>query len=120
MAMGLGAMINAAETARLQHIDLYGEQQDRIVAALELNSGYVYDAVAGGRNPPTDWVCANPVNTTNGAWKVTWEIGYNHYANRLHIPMPNTQRLVTDVVRRSAWRSSGQLDYETLTHAGTP
>jgi len=120
MAMGLGAMINGAETARLQGVDLYGEEQDRIVAALELNSGYVHDAVAGGQNPPANWVCPNPVNTTNGAWKVTWEIGYNHYANRLGIAMPHARQLLLDVVRPSAWRSSGHLDYETLTHAGTP
>ena len=120
MAMGLGAMINGAETARLQGVDLYGEEQDRIVAALELNSGYVHDAVAGGQNPPANWVCPYPVNTTNGAWKVTWEIGYNHYANRLGIAMPHARQLLLDVVRPSAWRSSGHLDYETLTHAGTP
>ena len=70
MAMGLGALINGAETARLQGIALYGEEQARIVAALELNSGCVHDAVTGGQNPPANWVCANPVNTTNGAWKV--------------------------------------------------
>jgi hypothetical protein len=60
------------------------------------------------------------VNTTNGAWKVTWEIGYNHYANRLGIAMPHARQLLVDVVRPSAWRSSGHLDYETLTNAGTP
>ena len=120
MAMGLGAMINGAETARLQGVDLYGEERARIVAALELNSAYVHDAVTGGQNPPANWVCPNPVNTTNGAWKVTWEIGYNHYANRLGVPMPHTRELLVDVVRPSAWRSSGHLDYETLTSAGTP
>ena len=120
MAMGLGAMINGAETARLQGIDLYGEAQQRIVTALELNAGFVHDAVTGRRNPPANWVCPNPVNTTNGAWKVTWEIGYNHYANRMGLSLPNTGQLLQDVVRPSAWRSSGHLDYETLTHAGTP
>src|SRR5690606_32333201 len=41
MTMGLGAMANAAETARIQGVDLYGEQADRIIAGFELNASYV-------------------------------------------------------------------------------
>ena len=120
MAMGFGGMINGAETARLQGIDLYGEQKARIVAGMELNTGYIYAAVKNGQNPPPGWVGTQPINTTNGAWKITWEIGYNHFANRLGIPMPNTAKLLKDVVRPSNWRTTLFMDYETLTSYGTP
>ena len=60
------------------------------------------------------------MNTTNGAWKITWEIGYNHYANRLGISMPNTAKFLTDVVRPSHWRTTYFMCYETLTSYGTP
>jgi len=120
MAMGMGAMIDGAETARLQGIDLYGAEKNRIVTAMELNTGYVYAAVKGGQNPPAGWPGASPMNTTNGAWKITWEIGYNHYANRLGVSMPNTQRFLVNVVRPSHWRTTYFMSYETLTNYGTP
>lgn len=117
--MGLGALINGAETARLQGIDLYGEEQARIVAALELNSRYVHDAVTGGQNPPANWVCQSG---EHHEWRLESHlgIGYNHDATTLGVLMPHTRELLVDVVRPSAWRSSGHLDYEALTHAGTP
>ena len=39
--MGLGALANAAETAYIQGVDLYGEQANRIITGFELNAGYV-------------------------------------------------------------------------------
>jgi len=120
MAMGFGGLINGAETARLQGIDLYGEQKARIVAGMELNTGYIYAAVKSGQNPPPGWVGTKPIDTTNGAWKITWEIGYNEFANRLGISMPNTEKLLKDVVRPSNWRTTLFMDYETLTSYGTP
>jgi len=120
MAMGFGAMLDGAETARLQGVDLYGAEKNRIVTAMELNTGYIYAAVKGGQNPPPNWVGTAPINTTNGSWKITWEIGYNHYANRLGIAMPNTAKLLTEVVRPSAWRTTYFMCYETLTSYGTP
>ena len=38
---GFAAMINAAETGRIQGVDLYSEQAARIVAGLELNASYL-------------------------------------------------------------------------------
>ena len=58
MAMGFGAMIDGAETARLQGVDLYGAEKNRIVTAMELNTGYIHAAVKGGQNPPPNWVGA--------------------------------------------------------------
>jgi len=87
---------------------------------MELNTGYVYSAVKGGQNPPPNWVGTAPIDTTAGAWKITWEIGYNHFANRLGMSMPNTAKLLTDVVRPSAWRTTMFMSDETLTSYGTP
>ena len=120
MAMGFAGIIDGAETARLQGVDLYGAEKDRIVAGMELNTGYVYSAVKGGQNPPPNWVGTAPIDTTAGAWKITWEIGYNHFANRLGMSMPNTAKLLTDVVRPSAWRTTMFMSDETLTSYGTP
>ncbi len=120
MAMGFGAMIDGAETARLQGVDLYGAQKTRIVTAMELNTGYIYAAVKGGQNPPPNWVGTAPINTSNGSWKITWEIGYNEFANRLGVSMPNTAKLLADLVRPSGWRTTLFMDYETLTSYGTP
>ena len=120
MAMGFGAMLDGAETARLQGVDLYGAEKNRIVTAMELNTGYIYAAVKGGQNPPPNWVGTAPINTTNGSWKITWEIGYNHFANRLGVSMPNTSKLLTNLVRPSSWRTTLFMDYETLTSYGTP
>ena len=41
MMMGLGALANAAETAYIQGVDLYGEQANRIITGFEVNAGYV-------------------------------------------------------------------------------
>ena len=118
MAMGMSAMLNAAETARIQGIDLYGEQKTRIVAAMELTSGFI-NAATRGQNPPPGWTCSGKANVTSGNWKLTWEIGYNHYASRKGVSMPNTKKLIDTVVRPTRWSANLMSDYETLTHVGT-
>src|SRR5580658_9543387 len=69
--LALSAMVNAAETARQQGVDLYAEQARRIMAALEFQAQYL-----------------SPNNATppkNLAFQLhpTWEIAYNEYHNRL-------------------------------------
>jgi hypothetical protein len=123
MAMGLGAMSNAAETARIQGVDLFGEERERILAGYELQARYVneyLDEVArlGGREPastwrPTGWV-GSSFRSGGTALRHGWEIAYSHYAVREGIPMPQTKRLVERV------RPSGtalHMSWETLTHA---
>jgi hypothetical protein len=122
MAMGLGAMSNAAETAGLQGIDLFGEQRARIIAGFELNARYVNEyldrvASAGGVQPasvwrPSGWV-GSTFSTGGSYYDDGWEVAYNHYASQ-GIPMPNTARLVlrsrpSDPALHNSW--------ETLTHA---
>jgi hypothetical protein len=49
---GLAAMMNGAETARIQGVDLYREQAERIVACMENTAGYLNMAL--GMGEPTD------------------------------------------------------------------
>jgi hypothetical protein len=103
---GLGAMIHAAETARIQGVDLYSEQATRIEAALELHAGYL-NAGASAASP-----CAAALVAVKP--DPTWEVGYNEYANRAGASLPNTEQLI------NAIRPTGtdhHLDWESLTHA---
>lgn len=135
--MGFGGIANVAETARIQGIDLYAEQKDRIIAAYELNAGYSNEALnemdargwsysatnldnldqsKTGWYPKNNWHCPQFL-TGGGSLKLGQEVAYNHYARRLGISMPQTQRLI-ERVRPS--EAGNHMVWETLTHAGTP
>jgi hypothetical protein len=107
LSYGFASMLYAAETARIQGVDLYGEQSQRLRAGLEYNArlqaGWPGDGVCGGK------VTRNMTETL--------ELGYNHYAHRLGLPMPFTQARLEGV------RPTGQnhhIVWETLTHFGSP
>jgi hypothetical protein len=74
--MALSAMVNAAETARQQGVDLYGEQAKRIMAALEYQAQFL---------PPNN--APVPKNLAFNEHP-TWEIAYNHFHNRLGYNLP--------------------------------
>ena len=59
--LGLSSMVNAAETARQQGVDLYAEQADRICAALEFQAQFL---------PPNN---APPVKNVVMHAHPTWE-----------------------------------------------
>jgi len=101
--MALAGMVDAAETARQQGIDLYGEQAARIMAALEFQAQYL---------PPNN---AAPPENLEFHLHPTWEIAYNHYHDRLGRALPKMAAVLpgnrpTGVNHHMAW--------ETLTHAG--
>jgi hypothetical protein len=103
---GYSGLVAAAETAHIQGVDLYGEQKDRIVAAYEFAAKYLNGA------PIPSWLCPGAgLHLMTRA--LNFEVGYNHYANRLGIPMPNTQALLGKV-RPTGIKDSIVL--ETLTH----
>jgi hypothetical protein len=101
---GVAAIINAAETARIQGVDLFASEQKRLTAMLELHSKYLNGAsISALCNTAIAPVDADPM----------WEIGYNAYANVLGQALPETLKLVksirpTDATHHMAW--------ETLTH----
>jgi hypothetical protein len=101
--MALAGMVDAAETAYQQGVDLYGEQGARIMAALEFQAQYL---------PPNN--AKAPENLEFNVHP-TWEIAYNHFHDRLGKSLPKMAAVLpgirpTGVNHHMAW--------ETLTHAG--
>ena len=101
---GVAGIINAAETARIQGVDLFSLEEKRLTAFLELHAKYIL----GGST--TD-LCTTAQNKT--AADPMWDIGYNAYANVLGQSLPQTKALLakirpTDATHHMAW--------ETLTH----
>jgi hypothetical protein len=99
--MALSAMVNAAETARQQGLDLYAEQGKRIMAALEFQAQYL----APNHAPVPEFLEFNK--------HPTWEIAYNHFHNRLGEKLPKIAAVLptnrpTGVNHHMVW--------ETLTH----
>jgi hypothetical protein len=103
---GLAAMINAAETARIQGVDLYSEQATRIVAGLEFHAQYL-DGVA-----VPSWLCGGTL--TDVTPDPTWEIAYNEYATRLGRSLPETEKLIATI---RPTQTDHHMVWETLTHA---
>jgi hypothetical protein len=99
--MALAGMVNAAETARQQGLDLYGEMAPRIMAALEFQAQYL----SPNSKPAPEHLEFN--------LHPTWEIAYNHFHNRLGQPLPKMAAVIpgnrpTGANHHEVW--------ETLTH----
>src|SRR5579883_1708422 len=100
--MALAGMVDAAETARQQGLDLYAEVGRRIVAAMEYQAQFL---------PPNN---APAPENLEFHTHPTWEIAYNHFHNRLGMALPKMAAVLpgirpTAVNHHMAW--------ETLTHA---
>lgn len=102
---GLAAMVNAAETARIQGVDLFGEQSARLRATLELHASYLDGAAV------PSWLCGGALNAVSP--DPTWEIALNEYATILGYALPETQKLVQSI---RPTRTDHHMDWETLTH----
>lgn len=116
VVQGMSSIVYAAETARIQNVDLYGEQHDRIVTGLEysarfnnqyFNTGVWPTQPCGGKPFNGDGVSGN-------GYTYGWEVAYNHFANREGLSLPETLAMVqrvrpTKAVNHTVW--------ETLTHA---
>jgi hypothetical protein len=100
--MALAGLVDAAETARQQGIDLYGEQAKRIMAALEFQSQYL---------PPNS---AQPPENLEFNVHPTWEIAYNHFHDRLGFALPR-MAAVLPAIRLTG--VNHHMTWETLTHA---
>jgi hypothetical protein len=107
--MGLSAAINMAETAWHQGLDLYKEGHDRLVKTMEFHANYIL----GAKVP--EWLCQGKLG---GNTVPMWEIGYNHYHNRVKENMPKSEEVITKKVRPSG--TAIFMAWETLTHAENP
>ena len=104
---GFAAMTNAAETARIQGVDLYSLESKRLVAGYEFHAHYL-----NGDKPNTTAICVHELNEDSP--DAMWEIGYNALANRLHLALPETAKLLGRIRPTYA---DHMMDWETLTHA---
>jgi hypothetical protein len=102
---GLASLTYAAETAWLQGLDLYGEMQERMVAAMEFQSKY------WNKQPVPKTICGGAINLREVP---IFDMGYNHYHNRKGIEMPLTRQWI------ASHRPMGvdhHMVWATLTHA---
>ena len=102
---GIASALNVAETALQQGVDLYAEQNKRLSAAMEFHAAYIM-----GKAVPA-WLCGGKLNLGKNP---TWEIGYNHFHNRMTLALPSTLSLINTI------RPTGtdhHMAWETLTHA---
>lgn len=100
--LALSGMVDAAETARQQGLDLYSEVGARIMAALEFQAQYL--APNNVKPPENLEFNVHP----------TWEIAYNHFHNRLGKPLPKMGAVLA-VIRPTG--VNHHMNWETLTHA---
>ncbi|TXR56371.1 hypothetical protein FMM08_09720 [Quadrisphaera setariae] len=109
VVMGLGATLQAAETAQIQGVDLFGEQQRRLTAAMEYNARYLNNPSASG------WACPKPLKTIGTTVRHGWELGYAHYAGDRGVSLPQSRQYMQQF-RTRAWTEL-HLNWQTLTHA---
>jgi hypothetical protein len=111
---GIAAAINAAETAAIQGVDLYGSERARLETTLEFHTYYL-----SGKPIPAS-ICGGTV--TRNIIYPTFEIAYNAFHNRLGDNLPNTQAWITGTVRGlpdDVWPGTDHMiTNETLTHGG--
>ncbi|MDA3881782.1 MAG: alginate lyase family protein [Bacteroidales bacterium] len=102
----LAATLAAAEIAWHQGVDVYAENKTRYVAVLELMAKQLSSGNMQG-------TCVN--NVTGNEYYNTFEIGYNHYHNRMGIAMPETEAYIGSGLNTE---NSWNIFYEKLTHHG--
>src|SRR6266849_1095378 len=104
----IAATMNAAETALIQGVDLYGSEKARLEAALEFHALFLLG------NPVPSSVCGGHVTLVSHP---TFEIAYNHYHNRLGETLLNTlQWLVKGIRTQSVEVDHHMMVFETLTY----
>jgi hypothetical protein len=124
MMMGMGAAAHAAQTAGLQGVDLFGEQQGRMVAAFERAARsvneYLDEKARLGGEPASTWVPSNWLGAP-GTFRVGgtgyrsgWEVVYRNLAVDRGVPMPQTQRVVERVRPANV---ALHMSWETMTSA---
>jgi hypothetical protein len=110
LQMGLAAMIDTAETALLQGVDLYATEAKRITVAMEFHAGFLLG------DPVPAWLGGGKLDARRVL--PTWEIAYNHYHGRLGLSLPRTEQLIVTKARLGSSNLDLFMAWETLTHAG--
>ena len=111
---GLASALHAAEVAYNQGVDIYGEQQTRFIAAMELMAKEFLKG-SGRFSEICNKQSKGYGNSNDDDFFNTWELGYNHYHNRKHLEMPFTKQLIATKIRTQS-QSDWNIFFETLTH----
>jgi hypothetical protein len=119
--LGYATLVNTAETAWQQGIDLYGEQQDRLIAGAEFHASVLLAEPQPFRQLIPHDVCGGkvkgnsplPAGTKPSG---TWSMLTRHFVTRKGLTMPNTTALVPRMVG-SCW---DQMCWEVLSHSYAP
>ena len=121
LAMGMASSHYLAETALIQGVDLWKEQQLRFVAASELHAMLILSQPAGAPSPAPapGYFCGGfGLKLREGK---TFEVGYNALHNRLGHAMPYTEKYLKSRMRKETDPSQSLIMvYETLTNGGHP
>jgi hypothetical protein len=104
---GLAAMVNAAETAHHQGVDLFGHEAGRMLAGLEFHANYAMGAAV------PSWLCGGTLASASP--KPMWEVAYNHFHGRRSQAMPYTEKLLGST---RPTKADHHMEWETLTHYG--
>ena len=115
---GLGSLVQAAETAWGQDLDLYSENRHALAAGLELHARIINAFESGDEAAPEGCSWSWDIQTQkwsayqkggggcgdlDDGWKYLlgikylptgFEIGYNHFVGRLGMSMPETAQLL--------------------------
>eukprot|EP00045_Choanoeca_perplexa_P012989 m.144645 g.144645 ORF g.144645 m.144645 type:complete len:380 (-) comp16203_c0_seq2:1058-2197(-) len=110
MQFGLASTMYIAETAYIQGVDLYREEQARLTAALEFHAKYLLGA------PVPDIICSG--NGVKLSQSPTFEVAYNAYHHRNNVSLPLTwQHLKTQVRTKLDPEIRLIMVYEQLAHS---
>jgi hypothetical protein len=109
LQLGLAAAVNSAEIAFHQGVDLYAENDQRIMAAMEFHAARLL-----GRPAPA---ALFPGGFNASEVKPTWEIAYNHFHSRRGFALPLTDALIRTKIRTANSTPLLNIAWESLTHA---
>jgi hypothetical protein len=111
--MGLASALYAAETASIQGVDLLGEAQPRVVAALEFHARLL---LLNDSAMPA-YVCAGA--GVHLSYPPTFDVAYEQYHRRRNVSLPLTKQHLARTVRPMADPVAGHIFvYESLNHGG--
>ncbi|MGW0609235.1 alginate lyase family protein [Streptomyces sp. NPDC002788] len=124
--LAVGLLADAAEVAWQQGVDLYGFAESRILANFEYFARYNLGDDSVPFTPDLDrtgkYVKTAVSDRQRGAFRPVWEMGYAHYAGRLGMPAPYTEKAVfrgPNGTRVTEGYHEDHPGWGTLTYAGT-
>ncbi|MBC9727429.1 alginate lyase family protein [Streptomyces sp. TRM68367] len=124
--LAIGLLADAAEVAWRQGVDLYGFADDRILANFEYFARYNLGDDSVPFTPDLDrtgkYIKTAVSDRQRGVFRPVWEMGYAHYAGRLGMSAPYTQKAVfrgPDGTRVTERYHEDHPGWGTLTYAGT-